>query len=127
MLSRGKQTRKAAPLLYPKEPIADGELKGADGRRLKRDDVVRIPARFSAILMAHVPGRAGSIVDIYRRRGHYLVEVQLDGKDGAAGRAVWLASRVKRSQATIHTEAESLKDPKVEADARAQARREQLK
>ncbi len=127
MLSRGKRTRKAAPPLYPRESIADGELRGADTRRLKRGDVVRNPTRWSSMLMAHVPGRAGSIVDIYRRGDQYLVEVQLDGKDGAAGKAVFQADRVRRSQARIHTEAESLKDPKEDADARAAARRERLK
>lgn len=127
MLTRNRKRAKPQPPLYPRESIADGELRGADGRRLKRGDIVRNPERWSSALMAHVPGRAGRIVDIYRRGDQHLVEVQLDGKDGAAGRAMFQANRVLRSQATIHTEAQSLKDPKVEQDARAQARREQLK
>ena len=127
MLSRNRTKAKPAPPLYPRESIADGELKGADGRRLKRGDVVRNPPRFSESLQAEVPGKAGCIQDIYRRGDQYLVEVRLDGKDGAAGLAVFEAARVRRSQAHIHTEVESLKDPKVEQDARAQARREQLR
>lgn len=126
MLSRGKRTRKAAPPLYPRESIADGELRSADGRRLKRGDTVRNPERWSSTLMVRVPGKVGVVVDIYRRGDQYLVEVRLDGKDGAAGRAVFQADRVRRSQAAIHTEAESLKDPKEAADARAKVRREAL-
>lgn len=127
MLTRNRMKRAAAPALYPREPIPDGEVRGADTRRLKRGDVVRNPERYSPSLRTTVPSTVGRIEDIYRRGDQYLVECRLDGKDCAAGLAVFQADRVQRSQAAIKTAAESLKDPKEDADARAQDRREALR
>ncbi len=108
MMARNRINRAAAPRLYPKESIPDKQLAGADGRRLKRGDVVRNPERFSKALRTTVPSCCGRIVDIYRRGDQYLVEVVLDGVDAAAGRAVFQADRVRRSQARIRTSVDAM-------------------
>jgi hypothetical protein len=101
---------KPAPPIYPREPIPDGELRGVDGRKLKRGDVVRNPERYSETLKATVPDSVGRIVDIYRRNGQEVVEVVLDSIHCAANSAMFLASRVKRSQARIRTEEDAMPD-----------------
>lgn len=81
---RGKAPAGPAPLLYPEDPIEDGALRGADGRPIRRGDVVRRPPRYSASLGTTVPTAVGRVKDIVRRNGRDVVYVRLPGESGTA-------------------------------------------
>ena len=116
MMARNRINRKPAPPLFPREPIPDGELRGADGRRLHREGVVRMPEQFSRQMRATTPERAGRIVEIYRRNGQELVDARMDGVDHACGLATWEAAKVRRSQARIRTAVQSMPAKKKEVE-----------
>lgn len=93
----------ARPPLYPRIPVADGEARGADGKKLRRGDAVRRKPHYSAALRCTVPGDVGRIEDVYRRSpdGPILIDVRRDRTNGAAGLATWPAADARRSAARV--------------------------
>lgn len=108
MLSRGRTQTSSSPPIFPRERIEDGALRGADGKPIERGRVVKNPARYSESLQTEVPSSKGRVTDIYRCNGQELVDVAMDGREGAAGKATFLASRVKRSRARVRTDVEAM-------------------